>query len=140
MGLQLTPLGTLTLAMGESITLPNCPSGLRVIVEFPAITWEGERLRARLKGKAAADWIAIGPEGTATLDIRFTMETEDGAVIFVQTHGRTDSAKFAAGAPVYLAPRFETGDARYAWLNRIQAVAKGKLESGAVRFEVHEVV
>ncbi|HVJ15505.1 MAG TPA: hypothetical protein VM686_08690 [Polyangiaceae bacterium] len=42
MGLQLTPLGTLTLAMGASITLPNGPSGLRVLVEFLAITWEGK--------------------------------------------------------------------------------------------------
>ncbi|MFT3772532.1 MAG: DUF3237 domain-containing protein [Minicystis sp.] len=140
MALELSSLGTLTLVMGESIPIPNCPAGMRVIVEFPAITWEGPRLRGRLKGHAAADWIAIGPEGTATLDIRFTLETDDGAVIFVQTHGRTDSKTFAQGAPVYLAPRFETGDARYAWLNRIQAVAKGSLASGEVRFEVHELI
>jgi hypothetical protein len=111
-----------------------------VIVEFPAITWEGERLRGKLKGRAAADWIAVGPEGTATLDIRFTLETDDGAVVFVQTHGRADSATFGKGGPVYLAPRFEAGDARYAWLNRVQAVAKGHLAEGAVRFEVAEVV
>ncbi|APR74847.1 Hypothetical protein A7982_00193 [Minicystis rosea] len=61
-------------------------------------------------------------------------------MIFVQTHGRTDSATFAKGAPVYLAPRFETGDARYAWLNRIQAVAKGSLAAGEVQFEVYELI
>src|SRR5262245_8220333 len=103
MTIELAPLGTLHLTMGESIPIPNCPAGLRVLVEFPASRWEGERLRAGLKGSAAADWLAIGPEGTATLDIRFTMVTDDGAVIFVQTHGRTDSAKFSSGAPVYLA-------------------------------------
>lgn len=137
--IELAPLGTLHLTMGESIAIPNSPAGMRVIVEFPAIRWEGERLRAELKGKAAADWISIGPEGTATLDIRFTMVTHDGAVVFVQTHGRTDSAGFSSGAPVYLAPRFETGDARYTWLNRIQAVAKGALSAGVVSFEVFEV-
>jgi hypothetical protein len=140
MNLDIAPLGTLTLVMGESIRIADCPAGTRVIVEFPAITWEGERLRGKLKGRAAADWITIGAEGTATLDIRFTLETDDGAVVFVQTHGRTDAANFAKGAPVYLAPRFETGDARYAWLNRIQAVAKGHLEGGAVKFAVGELV
>ncbi|APR74848.1 Hypothetical protein A7982_00194 [Minicystis rosea] len=61
MALELSSLGTLTLVMGESISIPNCPAGMRVIVEFPAVTWEGPRLRGRLKGHAAADWIAIGP-------------------------------------------------------------------------------
>ena len=40
----------------------------------------------------------------------------------------------------YVAPRFETGDARYAWLNRIQAVGKGTLnEDLSVDYEWYEV-
>jgi hypothetical protein len=34
---------------------------------------------------------------------------------------------------------FETGDARYAWLNKIQAVAKGQAKGDVVVFEVSEV-
>ena len=30
---------------------------------------------------------------------------------------------------VYAAPLFHTGDERYEWINRIQAVAKGRFES-----------
>ena len=41
---------------------------------------------------------------------------------------------------VYVAPRFETGDERYAWLNRIQAVGKGTVnEDLSVDYEWYEV-
>jgi hypothetical protein len=36
-------------------------------------------------------------------------------------------------------PRFETGDARYAWLNRIICVATGARRREAVELEVYEV-
>jgi hypothetical protein len=36
-------------------------------------------------------------------------------------------------------PRFETGDARYAWLNRIVCVATGARHTDAVELEVFEV-
>jgi hypothetical protein len=35
---------------------------------------------------------------------------------------------------------FETGDARYAWLNKIQAVAKGTVDQSMVlTYEVYEM-
>jgi hypothetical protein len=36
-------------------------------------------------------------------------------------------------------PRFETGDARYAWLNGIVCVASGARRAAAVELEVYEV-
>lgn len=138
MSIELVPLGTMIVTLGENIRLAGTPAGDRVIVEFPAIEWRGERLQATLKGKAAADWIVVGADGTALIDIRFTLETHDGALVYVQMNGRADAAGFADGAPLYMAPRFETGDARYAWLNRVQAISKGNLEGGKVVNEVHE--
>ena len=37
------------------------------------------------------------------------------------------------------APRFETGDARYAWLNRIVCVASGVRRPASVEIDVYEV-
>jgi hypothetical protein len=55
-------------------------------------------------------------------------------------------ARLAAGEPVdpdlyYMrtTPLFETGDARYAWLNRIVCVATGARRAAAVELEVFEV-
>jgi Protein of unknown function (DUF3237) len=130
--IELVPLGTLTLTLADQIRIPGTPAGDRMIVEFSAIEWHGERVNANLKGKAAADWLVIGQDGTCLIDIRFTLETQDGALVYVQMNGRADAAKFSDGAPLYMAPRFETGDARYAWLNRVQAVTKGSFAEGRV--------
>jgi hypothetical protein len=43
------------------------------------------------------------------------------------------------GATVYTAPRFETGDERYTWMNKIQAVAKGVISGGVLRYELYEL-
>ncbi|MGI9264476.1 MAG: DUF3237 family protein, partial [Gammaproteobacteria bacterium] len=37
-------------------------------------------------------------------------------------------------------PRFETGDERYAWLNRLVAVAQGKVVPGGVAYDVFACV
>ena len=37
-------------------------------------------------------------------------------------------------------PRFETGDARYSWLNRIVAVAEGRLVPSAAEYQVFALV
>jgi hypothetical protein len=37
-------------------------------------------------------------------------------------------------------PRFETGDPRYAWLNRVVAVAEGRVLPNAVEYRVYELV
>jgi uncharacterized protein DUF3237 len=136
--IELVPLGTMTITIAENIRLNGTPSGDRMIVEFSDIQWRGERINASLKGKAAADWLVIGADGTGLIDIRFTLQTTDGALVYVQMNGRADAAKFAEGAPFFMAPRFETGDPRYAWLNRVQAITKGSAAGGKVTNFVFE--
>ncbi|MGH3672027.1 MAG: DUF3237 family protein [Pseudonocardiaceae bacterium] len=40
---------------------------------------------------------------------------------------------------MYASPRFETGDERYAWINKIQAIAKGVVSGGVLRYELYEM-
>jgi hypothetical protein len=79
------------------------------------------------------------------------METDDGALIGMTYLGMRHGPKevmdrMARGEPVspseyYMraTPRFETGDARYAWLNRIVCVATGARHPAAVELDVFEV-
>ncbi|RTL67946.1 MAG: DUF3237 family protein [Pseudonocardiaceae bacterium] len=39
---------------------------------------------------ASGDWVTVGPQGVATLDIRSAYRTDDGATIYVQASGRCD--------------------------------------------------
>ncbi len=137
MSIELVPLCTMVVDLADPLVLPNTPAGTRVIVEVNSFTVVGDRLRATNKG-SAADWLTIGPEGTATLDVRATMETDDGALIYAYYQGRRDFSE-GMDAPLFTAPKFETGDERYGWLNKIQAVAKGVVDGSTLTYEIYEV-
>ena len=107
--------------------------------EVTSGTVEGERLNGTVKGNAAADWMLTDANGVATVDVRITLETDDGALIFVTYGGRAEWSEGPGSKPIYVAPRFETSDDRYAWLNSIQAVGKGQLGRGTVTYEIAEV-
>ena len=62
-----------------------------------------------------------------------------GALVFAQYNGRSDASKGVGQAPIYTAPRFETGDERYAWLNKVQAAAKGSLADTLLTYEMYEL-
>jgi hypothetical protein len=141
--IELVPLCTLHIEVKPLINVGSGSAGTRVIIEVASMVVEGERLRGELAGAAAADWVLIGPEGTGTLDVRAAMRTDDGAIIFTQYNGKMAedvSQGMKLPATVYVAPRFETSDERYAWLNRIQAVGKGTVnEDFTLDYEWYEV-
>ncbi|WCO65688.1 DUF3237 domain-containing protein [Iamia majanohamensis] len=139
MAIELVPLCTIDLLLAEEhVIVGQGPSGLRVIAEVESLTVTGERLSGGIKGTAAADWLTIvGTVGT--VDVRGTIETDDGALVYMTYGGRMDLSQGQGGAPIYTAPRFETGDERYAWLNLVQAVAKGTLDGHHLTYEVAEV-
>lgn len=139
MSIELVPLMTATINLREPIMLPNTPSGTRLIIEVASATFEGDRIRGKQKGVAAADWLTVGPEGTGTLDVRATLETDDGALIYSFYRGRLDASQPIGSAPIYNAPLYETGDERYAWINKIQAVGKGKTDGQILEYEIYEL-
>ncbi|HZD14595.1 MAG TPA: DUF3237 domain-containing protein [Pseudonocardiaceae bacterium] len=143
MAIELVPLCTLRVQLKPPIVVGTGCAGTRVIFEVASVQVKGDRLRAEMMGAAAADWQLIGPEGTATLDVRAALHTDDGAIIFVQFYGKSPSdasGGLQAPATIYVTPRFETGDERYAWLNRVQVVGKGTVDEDlSLDYEWYEV-
>ena len=138
MTLELIPLCTVDVMLRDPIAVGDGPAGLRLIYEVEEATVKGDRINGRMIGQASADWLTI--TGTlATLDVRATFETDDGAIIFAQYSGRTDISQGPGELPIYVAPRFETGDARYAWLNLVQAAGKGALDGSRLVYEWYEL-
>ncbi|MEY2478303.1 MAG: hypothetical protein QOG87_3618 [Actinomycetota bacterium] len=137
--IELVPLCTMTAELRKPFVLRGTPAGDRLIYEVESGSISGERFDAKMCGQAAADWFTIGPDGTGTLDVRVLVETDDGAHVFIQYLGRVDTT--TPDAPIYSTPRFETGDERYLWLNKVQAVGKGILaENGTtLTYEICEV-
>ncbi len=130
--------------------LGDGPLGRRRIIGIAGGRFAGDRLSGRVL-PGGADWQVIRADGVADLDARYTLETTDGALIYVRNrgyrHGPGDVLdKLAAGTPVDPAlyymrttPLFETGERRYAWLNRIICVATGARHAASVELEVYEV-
>lgn len=141
MSIELIPLCSATARLSAPFVLPNTPLGTQVIAELTAFDFEGERVHGHLKGNAAADWLTIGPTGIGTIDVRALIETDDGALIFISYRGRLNLSGGPGASPAYSAPLFETGDERYAWINAIQAVAKGTVSDGgaSLQYEMYEV-
>jgi len=132
MSLELVPLCTATVSLAETISV----SPSFVIGEVTAARFEGERFTASMKGSAAADWLTVSPEGYGTLDVKVTVETDDGAIVHAAYSGRLHFETMTA----YATPKFHTGDERYLWMNRIQAVAKGVFtEPGTLVYEMYEL-
>ena len=79
MAIELVPLCTLGVQLQPPIAVGTGCAGTRLIFEVASVQVKGDRLRAEMTGAAAADWQLIGPEGTATLDVRATLRTDHGA-------------------------------------------------------------
>jgi hypothetical protein len=119
-----------------------------------AVVTGGSFMGPRLKGTiwaSGGDWWLRGPDGVVRLDVRATFETDDGALIYGQYYGvvRPEAGRPLAqpgetseygDAYFMTAPRFETGDERYAWLNGLVCVAEGKRTAQGVAYRVYAVV
>ena len=128
----------------ETLTIFHSDSG----------TVEGQRIRGRILAPTG-DWLRAMPDGSLRVDARMSIATDDGAQIHVQYGGviaiaPADFARMAAGETLgademhfVTTPMFQTGDPRYAWLNRTQAIGKAVAlkggEGGYVRYEVFAV-
>jgi hypothetical protein len=127
------------------------PNGTRMIFDVTGGSLEGPKLKGKLL-PSGGDWLLIGSDGVGTLDVRGTLETDDGARIYVQYYGRlvmnekVTQVLASGGGTEYgdtyfmTQPRFETGDERYAWLNSVVAVAEGRALPNAVEYRVYQVV
>lgn len=133
--LELVPLGRMDITLRDPFVLGGVPSGTFVVAELESVRFEGEKLKANGKGNANADWVTISPDGTAEIDVKILLESDDGALIFCSYTGRLDLATQTA----YAAPVFQTGDERYAWLNGLVAVGKGKTDQKTLTYELHEM-
>lgn len=84
----------------------------------------------------AADWLRVLPGGSLRVDVRGTLKTDDGALIYISYNGVINQSKEASdrltkgdvltSKDVYFitAPTMQTASEKYAWLNNVQCVGK----------------
>ncbi len=143
---------TFNARLAPAVAVGEGPFGNRRIREVTGGEVSGERINGTV-GSGGADWVLVGPDGWGRLDVRLQILTDDGAAIYVQYLGviEYNDAAHAANAGersseysehyFRTAPRLETGDERYAWVNRTLFVGEGRLHPGpVVEYRVHRVL
>ncbi|OGA39170.1 MAG: hypothetical protein A3G28_01320 [Betaproteobacteria bacterium RIFCSPLOWO2_12_FULL_68_19] len=148
--IELSPLMHVEVTLEPVRDLGDTPLGRRRIIGITGGRFAGPRLSGRIL-PGGADWQVIRSDGVACLDARYTLETSDGALIYVNNRGYRHGPgevieRLARGEEVDPAlyymratPWFETSAARYAWLNRTICVASGARRAAAVELDFFEV-
>ncbi|HYM24778.1 MAG TPA: DUF3237 domain-containing protein [Vicinamibacterales bacterium] len=116
------PLMVLRLETAATQEAGATPRGTLSIFPVTGGTFEGERLRGSVLA-GGGDWATKQADGTFELDLRVTLETDDGALIHMTFTGIRDDAN----RYLRTLPRFETAAPKYAFLNRLLAVGAGQI-------------
>ena len=138
-------------SVGDPQDLGEIPAGHRRIVPLTGGTFSGSELRGTLLPGASADWQIILSDGMALGDVRYTLETERGDLLYVQSrgvrHGSPDVLeRLGRGEDVDAAEytfrtsaKIETGAANLEWLNKGIFISVGGRQPGGVLYEVYLV-
>lgn len=147
---QLEWIGTFDAQLGEPITVGETAHGTRMIVEVVGGTLVGPNLRATLL-PPSADWLLVRRDDVGELDVRVTLQTEDGALLYMTYRGYLTRVfellpRWAAGEAIprdehyfVATPYFETGAEQYDWLQQMVTVGIGSLVSGGVSYEIYAI-
>lgn len=127
------------------------PFGTRQLFEIRGGEFKGPRLAGKVL-PSGGDWMLIGADDVGRLDVRIMLETTDEALIYMQFNGVLEiNGRVVAAASgeregeygdsyFVTQPRFETGDIRYAWLNRCVGLAEGRVGQGEVSYRVYRAL
>ena len=127
------------------------PEGIRLNVYVTGGEAHGPKLNGKLR-HAGGDWLVVRPDGVGVLDVRTTLETQDGALIYVTHRGLWDLGErgyekvlrgesLPNGLPFRTTPVFHTSHPAYQWLHRVHCLLVGQVfvDQAEVRCDVYAI-
>jgi hypothetical protein len=148
---SLTRVYRLEATVGEPLELGEIAEARRRIVPLAGGTFTGPELNGMLLPGSSADWQLVLPDGTALGDIRYTLQTDGGALLYVQSrgvrHGSPEVlARLARGEDVdaseytfRTSTQIETAAANFDWLNKGVFISVGARQPDRVIYETYLV-
>jgi uncharacterized protein DUF3237 len=136
--------------VGKPQLIGPTPEGISAI--FPAV--QGEVAGPKLRGTVlpgGGDWLTVRRDGVQVIDVRATVKTHDGALVYIAYTGVGDLGengyeRFLRGdlprtIALRASGRFQAADPRYTWLNRLQCLLVGEAdrEQSKVSYDVYAV-
>jgi hypothetical protein len=148
---RLTKILRVEASLGEALDVGNVALGRRRIVPLTRGTFVGPELNGTLLPGASADWQIVLPDGSALGDIRLTLQTDHGDLLYVRSQGiRHGSAEVLArlgrgedvDASEYVfrtSTQIETAAPDFDWLNKGVFISVGGRQPGGVIYEIYLV-
>src|SRR3954454_7770726 len=148
---SLTLVYRLDAVLGEPLDLGEVSQGRRRIVPQIGGTFEGPHLRGKLLPGVSADWQIVLPDGTALADIRYTLQTDNGALLYVQSRGVRHGSpevleRLGRGEEVdaseytfRTSTQIETAGPALEWVNKGVFISVGGRWAGGVSYETYLV-
>jgi hypothetical protein len=148
---RLTRIYRLEATLGPPLDLGDTAQGHRRIVPLSGGRFTGPELNGKLLAGASADWQIVLPDGTALGDVRYTLQTDGGDLLDVQSrgvrHGSAEAlARLGRGEDVdaseytfRTSTRIETAAPALEWLNKGVFISVGGRQTGGVIYETYLV-
>jgi hypothetical protein len=133
------------------VQVVTTPVGNRLIFIARGGRVKGPRISGEVL-PGGGDWLLVGTDGTGRVDVRATIKTDDGAMIYYTVGGLINIpvdglARLAAGERlsfgetyVRTTPKFETADERYDWLSKVVAVGYNLLSPNRVDYRIYQLL
>jgi hypothetical protein len=148
---RLTKILRLEASVGDPLEVGEVAHGRRRIVPLTGGAFTGPELNGMLLPGTSADWQIVLLDGAALGDVRFTLQTDRGDLLYVRSQGvRHGTAEVLArlgrgeevDASEYVfrtSTQIETGSADLDWLNKGVFVSVGGRQPGGVIYEIYLV-
>ena len=148
---RLTLVYRLEATLGEPLDLGQTAQGHRRIVPLTGGTFRGEVISGELLPGTSADWQTTMPDGTALADLRYTLQTDAGDLLYVRArgvrHGSPEVlARLARGEDVDASEytfrtttEIQTAESPLDWLNKGVFVSVGGRRPAGVIYETYLV-
>lgn len=136
--------------LGAPLEVGETHWGRRRVIPITGGEFSGPKLTGTVL-PGGADWQVVHDDGMATIDTRYTLVADDGALISVATSGVRDGpadvlAALGRGEPVNprayyfrVAIRYETASPQHAWLNRVVAIGSAIRLADEVVYDAYAV-
>jgi len=148
---RLSKVYRLEASLGAPMDLGEAVQGHRRIVPQTGGAFSGPEINGKLLPGASADWQIVMPDGTSFADIRYTLETDGGDLLYVQSrgvrHGSAEVlARLARGEDVdaseytfRTSTQIETAAPQLDWLNKGVFISVGGRRAAGVIYETYLV-
>jgi len=115
----LTQVYSLKAVMGPLLDFGDVAAGHRRVVPMVGGTFTGPELNGSLLPGGSAAWQVTAPDSAVSAEIRYTLQTDRGALLYVRSSGVGRCHRDEAGEPLlHATTRIETAAPYLDWLNK----------------------